>query len=129
MTPEELRQRTKRFAIYIIRFCASLPRTDEARVIGRQLLRSGTSVGANYRAVCRPRSAPDFIAKLGIVIEEVDETLYWLEILVEAKIVASDMGIDLRREAEALTRIFVTSRTTARRNAHESRSRARITNR
>lgn len=129
MTPEELRQRTKRFAIDIIRFCASLPHTDEARVVGRQLLRSGTSVGANYRAVCRPRSGPDFIAKLGIVIEEVDEALYWLEILVEAKIVASDTGIELRQEAEALTRIFVTSRTTARRNAHESRARSRITNR
>ena len=124
MTPEELRGRTKRFAVDLIRFCGSLPDTDESRIIRRQIVRAGTAVGANYRAVCRPRSARDFIAKIGIVIEEVDETLYWLEILVEAQIVASDAGIELRREAEELTRIFVASRATARRNANPSRTSA-----
>lgn len=93
-------------------------------MIGRQLLRAGTAVGANYRAVCRPRSGPDFIAKLGLVIEEADETAYWLEVLVEARIVPHSVAGDLMREAEELTRIFVTSRATARKNArarnHES---------
>src|SRR4051812_47733077 len=74
MTPQELRQRTKIFAIEVIRFCRSLPKTDESRVISWQLLRCGPAVGANYRATCRCRSDKDFIAKLGIVIEEADET-------------------------------------------------------
>ncbi|MDA1097182.1 MAG: four helix bundle protein [Chloroflexi bacterium] len=124
MTPEELRSRTKRSAVDLIRFCGSLPETDESRIIRRQIVRAGTAVGANYRAVCRSRSARDFIAKIGIVIEEVDETLYWLEVLVEAQIVASDAGIELRGEAEELTRIFVASRVTARRNANASRTSA-----
>lgn len=130
MTPEELRSRTKRLAIDIIRFCGSLPQTDESRIIRRQLLRAATAVGANYRAVCRPRSHPDFIAKLGIVIEEADETLYWLEILTEAGIATPQSVSGLHREAEELTRIFVTSRATARRNAHASaRASNPITNR
>ena len=124
MTPEELRGRTKRFAVDLIRLCGSLPETDESRTIGRQLVRAGTAVGANYRAVCRSRSARDFVAKIGVVIEEVDETLYWLEILVEAQIVAFEAGVGLRREAEELTRIFVASRVTARRNASKSRTSA-----
>ncbi len=77
--PEELRERTKRFAIAVVRLFRSLPRTDEARVIGRQLLRSATSVAANYRAVCRARSKAEFIAKVGVVVEEADETVFWLE--------------------------------------------------
>ena len=87
MTPHELRQRTKIFAIAVIRFCRVLPKTDEARVISWQLLRCGPAVGANYRAVCRCRSDKDFIAKLGVVIEEVDETAFWLEVVAEAAIV------------------------------------------
>ena len=86
MTPHELRQRTKVFALAIIRFCRLLPNTDEARVIRWQLLRCGPAVGANYRAVCRCKSDKDFIAKLGVVIEEADETSFWLELLVEATI-------------------------------------------
>jgi four helix bundle protein len=84
MTPQELRKRTKTFAVDIIRFCRTLPRTDESRQASRQLLRAGMSVGANYRSACRRRSDADFIAKLGIVIEEADEAGFWLEILVEA---------------------------------------------
>jgi four helix bundle protein len=86
MTPQELRTRTRRFAVAIVRFCRSIPKSDEGRVISRQLIRSGASVGANYRAVCRPRSDADFIAKLGVVIEECDETAFWSEVLVEAEI-------------------------------------------
>jgi four helix bundle protein len=80
---EELRIRTKSFAVRIVKLFRSLPRTEEARVIGRQLLRSGTSVAANYRAVCRSRSRAEFIAKVGVVVEEADETVLWLELLVD----------------------------------------------
>ena len=117
MTPAELGQRTRRFAVDSIRFCQRLPRTEEGRVIGRQLLRASTSVGAHYRAACRPRSDADFISKLGGAIEEADEAGYWLEILVEAAIVTSSVTKPLLREADELTRIFVASRETARRNA------------
>ena len=110
MTSAELRERTKRFAIEIIRFSSSLPRTDERRLIKRQIVRAGTAVGANYRAVCRSRSRRDFIAKLGVVIEETDETSYWLEILVDAELVRASAAQALRSEADELTRIFVTSR-------------------
>ncbi len=84
MTPEELKRRTKRFALGIIRLGGSLPRTEAARIIGGQMLRSATSVGANYRAACRARSRAEFTAKLGVVEEEADETLYWLESLEES---------------------------------------------
>jgi four helix bundle protein len=116
MTPHELRHRTKIFAIEVIRFCRSLPKTDEARTISWQLLRCGPAVGANYRATCRCRSDKDFIAKLGVVIEEADETAFWLEVLVEASIVRSSATQNLSKEADELTRIFVSSRETARRN-------------
>jgi four helix bundle protein len=116
MTPHELRQRTKIFAIAVIRFCRALPKTDEARVISWQLLRCGPAVGANYRAVCRCRSDKDFIAKLGVVIEEADETAFWLEVLAEAALVKAIAIRDLYKEADELTRIFVSSRETARRN-------------
>ena len=88
MTPDELRERTKRFANRIIRLYVALPKTSEAQVIGKQLLRSGTSVGANYRAACRGRSKNEFVSKLGIVVEEADETIYWLELLLDNKLVS-----------------------------------------
>jgi len=81
MTPEELKTRTKQFGLSVIRFIRTLPRTEEARVIGRQLLRSGTGVGANYRGTCRCKSDPDFISKMGTVEEEADESGFWLEML------------------------------------------------
>ena len=117
MTPAQMCQRTRRFAVDIIRFCRKLPRTEEGLVIQRQLLRAGTSVGAHYRAVCRCRSDADFIAKLGGAIEEADESGYWLELLVEAAIISSGVAKPLLREADELTRIFVASRETARKNA------------
>ncbi|SRR4026207_371693 len=104
MTPHELRQRTKTFALTIIKFCRLLPKTDEARIIRWQLLRCGPAVGANYRAVCRCRSDKDFIAKLGIVIEEADETAFWLELLVEAAIVTAAAAKSIWREAGAAKR-------------------------
>jgi len=83
----DLLDRTKQFALRIVRLFRALPKSDEARVLGRQLLRSGTSVGANYRAVCRARTRAEFVAKLGIVLEEADETCFWLELLADALIV------------------------------------------
>ena len=123
MTPHELRERTKRFAIEIIRLSASLERTYDAQTIRMQIVRAGTAVGANYRAVCRSRSGRDFIAKLGVVIEEVDETSYWLEILVDGEIVTASAVSALRREADELTRIFVASRVTARKNGRRTTER------
>ena len=87
VTADELRRRTKQFAIGIVRLCRSLPPMPEARIISNQLLRCGTSVGANYRAVCRARSRADFISKIGIVVEEADESVFWLELMVETGIV------------------------------------------
>src|ERR1700690_2787194 len=83
---EALKARTKDFALRILRLYRSLPRTDEARILGKQLLRSSTSIGANYRAACRGRSRAEFIAKLGIVLEEADETVFWLELLQEGTV-------------------------------------------
>jgi four helix bundle protein len=110
----DLKARTKQFALAIIRLCRTLPRTDEARILGKQLLRSGTSVGANYRAACRARSKAEFIAKLGIVLEESDETVFWLELLVEANVGSSERVQPLVKEADELTSIFVTSLCTAK---------------
>ena len=84
---DALKDRTKRFAVRIVHLFRSLPRTEEARVIGKQLLRAGTSVAANYRAVCRARSKAEFVAKVGVVVEETDETAFWLEPLVDSNIV------------------------------------------
>ena len=87
MNKDDLRKRTKKFALDTIKFVESLPKGKTAEIIGRQLLRSGTSVGANYRAACRARSSADFIAKMGIVEEELDESIYWMELLVDSGIV------------------------------------------
>ena len=114
MTPDELKKRTKRFALRIIRLVNSLPETKAAQTIARQVLRSGTSVGANYRAACRARSPAEFCAKVGIVEEEADETAYWLELLIESELVAEDMLSDLLAEANELVAIAVASIRTAR---------------
>ncbi|MGH9403789.1 MAG: four helix bundle protein [Terriglobia bacterium] len=116
----ELKERTKRFAIRIVRLFRSLPKTEEARVLGRQVLRSGTSLAANYRAVCRSRSKAEFIAKIGIVVEETDETVFWLELLVETSILTEKQLKSLRVEANELLAIFAASQRTAR--AHTLRS-------
>jgi four helix bundle protein len=112
--PEALRERTKQFAISIIKLFRVLPRTDEARVIGRQVLRSGTSVAANYRAACRARSKAEFVAKLGIVVEEADETVFWLELLVDAQVIRHAQIADVVTEANELLAIFAASQRTVR---------------
>lgn len=114
--PEILRERTKKFALRIIKPFRALPRSEESRVIGRQLLRSATSVAANYRATCRARSRPEFLAKIGIVVEEADESLFWLELLVEASIFSKDKLSSLIQEAAELVSIFSAAQQTARGN-------------
>ncbi len=114
--PEELRNRTKQFALRVIRLVRALPKTEEARIIGRQLLRSATSVAANYRAVCRARSKAEFLAKTGIVVEESDESQFWLELLVDSGIVPREKLAPLSKEATELVAIFVASQSTAKQN-------------
>ena len=116
MNKEEMKQRTKRFALNIIQLVGALPQGQIANVLGRQLLRSGTSVGSNYQAACRAKSTADFIAKMGVVEEETDETIYWMELLVESGIVQSDTVGTLMKEANELLAITVSSIKTARRN-------------
>ncbi len=116
MTPDELKKRMQRFALRAIRLIESLPKTQTANVIGNQLLDCATSVGANYRAACRGRSKADFISKLGIVEEEADESAYWLEILVAAKVVKPNAAAELLKEANELTAIIAASRKTAKNN-------------
>lgn len=111
---EDLKARTKQFAIRTVKLSAALPKTTEARVLGTQVLRSGTSLAANYRAACRARSRAEFIAKLGIVVEEADETVFWLELLVDTEIVERDKMNDLLKEAHELLAIFSASRRTAK---------------
>jgi four helix bundle protein len=112
----ELQDRAKEFALRIISAFARLPKNEEARVLGRQFLRSGTSVAANYRAACRARSAADFISKISIVVEETDETPFWLELIVEAKLVPARVVESLIMECEELLRIFSASLATAKAN-------------
>jgi four helix bundle protein len=114
MNASEMKQRTKAFALSIINAVESLPRSRTAEVLGRQLLRSGTSVGANYRAACRSRSPADFLSRMGVVEEEADETIYWMELLVAAGLVQAGAWELLLREADELVAIAVASINTAR---------------
>ena len=111
---EQLRAMTKQFAIRIVRFFKSLPKPEEARIIGKQGLRAGTSVAANYRAACRARSKPELISKMGVVVEEADETVFWLERLVDTGIVRKALMQNLLSEANELLAIFAASNWTAR---------------
>ena len=104
----DLRQRTKEFALQIVWMFSGLPKTTEAQVLGKQVLRSGTSVGANYREAYRARSKPEFISKCGDSLRELEETAYWLELLVEGKIVLPEKLTMVRQECDELTAIFVT---------------------
>jgi four helix bundle protein len=117
---ELLKERTKQFARRIIRVIRSLPPSQETKIIGHQLLRSGMSVAANYRAVCRARSRAEFLAKLSIVIEETDESAFWLELLVDAGVVSEPKPKDLRSEANQLVAIFNASRTTAKKGVQSA---------
>ena len=107
---EAFRQRTQAAALRVIRVYQQLPRSGEAEVIGKQLLRSATSVAANYRASCRARSGPEYFAKLSICVEEADETQFWLELLSQAGIVASNRLEELLMEYAAITAILTTAR-------------------
>lgn len=118
----EMKQRTKAFALDVVRFTESLPRTRSGEVIARQLVRSATSVGANYRAVCRARSRADFISKLGIVAEETDESLYWMELLVESGAVAEKQLAGLMSEANEICAILTSSIKRARTNVTRTKS-------
>jgi four helix bundle protein len=104
----DLQQRTRRFALGVIRTFSRLPKSTEAQVLGKQLLRSGTSVGANYREAYRGRSKAEFIAKCGDSLRELEETAYWLELLLEAGIVPPEKLGELRKECDELIAIFVT---------------------
>jgi four helix bundle protein len=115
MNENELKQRTKQFALRVIKLAGALPGHFIARTIGSQLVRAGTSVGANYRAACRARSQAEFIAKLGIVEEEADESGYWLELIIEAKLMNSALVKPLFMEASEITAIISASRRTAKR--------------
>jgi four helix bundle protein len=117
---ELLKERTKQFALRIIRVIRSLPPSQETKIIGHQLLRSGMSVAANYRAVCRARSRAEFLAKLSIVIEETDESAFWLELLVDAGVVSEPKLKDLRSEASQLVAIFNASRTTSKKGVQSA---------
>ena len=112
---EELKQRTKRFAIRVVNAFRSLPRSPDAQTLGKQMLRSGTSVAANYRAVCRSRSKAEFIAKLGVVVEEADEAVFWMELMVETGILPAERMEELLREANELLAIFGASLRTSKR--------------
>lgn len=113
---EQIKKRTKDLAIKIILFTRNLPNKQEYWIISKQLIRCSTSVGANYRAACRGKSKPDFIAKLGIVEEEADETLYWLEILAELNEVNKDELRVLYKEMNEILSIIVVSKKTAKNN-------------
>lgn len=113
MNQEELKKRTKKFALRVIRLVDALPSTIAGKNIGHQIMRSGASVAANYRAACRARSKAEFIAKLGTVVEEVDETAFWLELICESGILPNEKIEELFREANELSAIFVASRKTA----------------
>ena len=112
----DLQKRTKLFAIRIIKLAQFLDKDPITRMIGRQIFRSGTSTAANYRAACRAKSVKDFIAKLGIVIEEADETKFWLELLIEANLIELKLVNDLLKEADEITAIVVSLKNSAVKN-------------
>jgi four helix bundle protein len=114
MNPEEMKARTRAFALRIIKLAESLPKTPTANTIRNQMLRCGPSVGANYRAACRAKSKPDFISKMGIVEEEADETMYWIELLIDAGLVKRARVAELLGEADEILSITVSSIKTAK---------------
>lgn len=119
MNNENLKNRTKQFALRMILLVQSLPPDQLSRTLGNQLLRAGTSVGANYRAACRGKSAADFISKMGTVEEEADESSYWMELLVESGKIKFSKVSNLMQEAKEITAIAVSSINTARKSANQ----------
>jgi four helix bundle protein len=116
MTEKELSERTKRFALRVIKLVNALPNNTAGRAIGNQLVRSGTSVAANYRAACRGRSKAEFIAKLGTVEEEADESCLWLELIIESELMEEKLVANLLKEAQEITAIMAASKMSARGN-------------
>lgn len=116
-----MKERTKAFALRVIRLAGSRPRDRASEVMGRQLLRSGTSVGANYRSACRSRSDKDFMARMGLVEEEADESMYWMELLVQSKLVRRELVEDLLGEADEIVRIVVASIKTVKHRTRRAR--------
>jgi four helix bundle protein len=121
MDEQQFKERTKDVALRVIRLVEALPKTRTADILGRQLLRCGTSVGANYRAACRGKSAADMIAKLAIVEEEADEALYWLELLVDTKLMPKSRLADLSKEMNQIVAMIVASQKRLRRNLPKSK--------
>jgi four helix bundle protein len=115
MNQQEMKERTKEYAKRILKLCRTLPQTKEGQLLSSQLFRAGTSVGANYRAACRARSKADFISKLGIVLEEADESLYWLEIITETKLIDPPLVVSLMKEGNEIASILVASINTSKR--------------
>jgi four helix bundle protein len=116
MKHQDLQTRTKQFALQIIRFCEGLPKDETTRILRGQLLRAGTSVGANYRAACRAKSKPTFISKMGDVLEEADESAYWIELLIASGKTDEKTAAPLLNEANEFVAIFTSSINTAKRN-------------
>ena len=124
MTEKEMLQRTKAFALRIMKLVDALPKTTAGRAIGNQLIRSGTSVPANYRAACRGRSRAEFIAKLGVVEEEADESAFWLELIIDGSLLTHNRVAALLKEATEITAMMAASKMTARKT-----TRSQIANR
>ncbi|MBU3914388.1 four helix bundle protein [bacterium] len=116
MDKEKLKLRTKQFAFRVIKLTEALPQKQSGLVIGKQLIRSGTSVGANYRSACYGRSKAEFIAKMGIALEEADESAYWMELIIEAELLSKNQVESLLKEANELAAILYASIKTARKN-------------
>jgi four helix bundle protein len=117
MKHQNLQDRTRKFALQVIKFTEKLQRDDTSKILGRQLLRAGTSVGANYRAACRSKSKPDFICKMKTVLEEADESAFWIELLLNAAKATPQAAHRLLAEANELTAIAASSVNTARRKS------------
>ncbi len=128
MNEQKFKQRTKELALRIIKLVEALPQTSTAQIIGKQLLRSGTSVGANYRAACRAKSIADMISKLAIVEEEADETLYWLELLVAAEIMPQSKLQKLMAETNEIVAMIVSSIKTLRQRKNSCNPKSKIQN-
>ena len=128
MTEKELKDRTKQFALRIMKLVNALPKTPAGRSVGSQLVRSGTSVAANYRAACRGRSKAEFIAKLGIVEEEADESCFWLELIIDGALLKESLVLPLLKEANELTAIFASSRISAKRTGAIANRKSAIAN-
>jgi four helix bundle protein len=120
MDAEDLKKRTKQFALRVLKLVGALPNNVQGRAVGSQLVRAGTSVASNYRAACRGRSRAEFVAKLGVVVEEADESAFWLDLIIEGALLPAKLVHPLLDEANELTRIMVSSRVTARSKARKS---------